>query len=199
VIRCNRDGLFRIKYPAEVVQLLGEPEEAVAKTMDEAEKEFGQRLWEYEQAGTSTRKVIIYRVEMKAAILHPDDDRPSLKRNDISFGRGLGVTVWADVFEETCVKLAGDKARYSYDRVESELPISIRHSGNFRLGMGAGAKQDECMEWTPEREAFFCRVAEAMESLCLKLDEMTNAGADTLAQIADTWSGSLLPGPDQEA
>jgi hypothetical protein len=191
VIRCNRDGLFRIKYPSSVVKLLGEPEEAVAKTMAAAEKDFEQRLWEYKQAGTTTRKVIVYRVEMKVDIWRPDDD-VELKRDNISFAHGLGVTVWADVFEETRVQLASDKARYTYDRVESELPRSIRCSGSFGVRHQRGDQETECMEWTPEREAFFCRIAEAMEALCLKLDKMTKDGGDELARIADTWSGSLL-------
>jgi hypothetical protein len=195
VIRCNRDGLFRIKYPEALVRLLGDPKEAVAETMDAAEKEFGQRLWEYKQAGTTTRKVIIYRIKLRCSIRHPaTDDQPerTLFRDDISFGNGLGVTVWANVFEETRVQLGDDKARYNYGRVESTLPASIRHASSM-MGIGRQGEQDGCaIEWTAEREAFFGRISEAMEALCLKLDDMTAEGAEKLAEIADTWSGSLL-------
>jgi hypothetical protein len=195
VIRCNRDGLFRIKYPSGLVKALGEPAEAVAKTMDAAEKEFGQRLWDYKQARTSTRKVIVYRINMKAKIWRPEDDI-DLHRKDISFGVGLGVLVWANVFDETRVQLGESGAHYTYATVQSELPLSIRDSGEFGARVGGRGHKDDCvLEWTAEREAFFCRVAEAMEALCLKLDEMTSDGADGLAQIADTWSGSFLPGP----
>jgi hypothetical protein len=187
--RCNADGKFRIKYPAAVVQLLGDPKEAVADTKRAAERAFEGRLDEFKQAKTSRRKVILYEVKLNCRVSR--DGRIVLGRNDIHFTTGYAISVWAGVFDEERVRRAGGDI-YHYHRVDSAISGGMA-SGSPGFGLRAlNDPKENLVVWTEEREAFFCRVAEVMETLALRLDEMTSEGADTLAQIADTWSGSLL-------
>ena len=171
VTRVNRDGLFRIKYPEELVKLLGEPDEAVATTQKEVDQIWGARAKEFTEAQTTRRKVIVYRVQIMARLW---TEEKLLDRDDISFGHGLGVLLWADVFEEIEVKLAMG-SRYTYERIrDNNLPSSVRHPGKFDLQLGSlGKKESNVMEWTEEREEFFCKVGELMEGLAIKLDDMT--------------------------
>lgn len=194
--RVNRDGLFRIKYPPGVSEQLGCEVEAVAKTKDEAEKIFRTRLEEYRTVCTETRKVIVYHVEMSAHIRR--EGRRVLSEDGVSFSRGVAVAIWAEVCEEKKIT-SGKMANYIYETLDSSLPVSIRHGGRFNDRVRGGDRPEEClMLWTPEREAFFCRVAEMMESLVLKLHDMTDDGSDAFAEIADSWSGSFLPAPESD-
>jgi hypothetical protein len=189
--RVNKDGLFRIKLPPGVSDKLGCDVEVVAKTKDEVEKLWRKRLKEFEAASTETRKVILYDVGLNAFIMR--GDRCALRADDISFAEGLVVAVWADVFEEHRVT-SGDIVKYNYERVKSTLPSSIRSGGRRKTpAVGRTEPAEQLMVWTEEREAFFCRVAEVMETIALRLHEMTNEGADSFAALADAWSGSFLP------
>jgi hypothetical protein len=187
--RCNADGKFRIKYPAAVARLLGDPTEAVADTKRGADSAFQERLYEFEQARSSTRKVILYEVKLNSSIAR--DGILALSRKDIHFTNGYAISVWAGVFEEERVRRDGGDI-YHYERVDCSIPNGMV-SGLPNFGLRAlNDPKENLVEWTEEREAFFCRVAEVMETLALRLNEMTSEGAEKLAQIADTWSGSLL-------
>lgn len=190
VVRVNKDGLFRIAYPEEVVELLGEPKEAVAKTKDEAEKVWEARLKEFTRAMTSTTKVIVYRIQLLADI---QEKGRELHRDDVAFGHGLGVLVWADVFEETHVRNTDGEGRYNYKHVrDTTLPWSIRDGGKFPVNVGEmGKRESRRMEWTPEREAFFCHVAELLESLALKLAAISE-DKKAFAALAQSALGPLL-------
>jgi hypothetical protein len=190
VVRVNKDGLFKIAYPSEVVELLGDPNDAVAKTKDEAERKWENRLKEFAEAMTETRKVIVYRILIQSIIQGGDT---SLRREDISFGHGIGVLLWADVFEETHVINTDGTGRYNYKRIkDTTLPSSVRNGGRFPPRVGeTGKRESRIMDWTPEREEFFCHVANLLERLSIKLAAISKDN-NAFAALAQEALGSLL-------
>lgn len=188
-VSVDAKGVFSINLPQPVVDRLVLAESVVrGRTLADAENAEQKLLAEYKAAQTSTRKCIVYRVELNFT---PDPEEHWQKREDISFAPGIAVAVWAGVYTETMTLRAGKPPVYRYEHEKSSLPREVeQHKFDTRVGEGREREKRQ-MDWTPERERFFCRVGELLHGLALKLHEMT-AEPEAFAQLAEAMASAPL-------
>jgi len=189
-VRVNRDGLFRIAWPHEIVDLFGPPVEAIATTQDEALVLWENRVREFTEARTTKRKVIRYRVKIQGKFW-VEEGGHWFVRSDVPFGCGLGLLIWAGVYEETCVTRDNAEDVYSYDAIPNDLPLSIRNPGNFGIDRHGQRRDTHSIPWSEKGEAFFSRAASLLEKLSVSLADMTSNSKE-FAELVETAGPMLL-------
>lgn len=164
VISVDSKGIFTIKLPEEVKARLGE-REVTAKSREEVIEEFNRVMKEFEATGTKTSKVIVYKFQSSAYIFR--NDRCILRTDAISFSQGLVLSLCGEVVTETEITLGDGKKRYEYERLESEIPQSLRFNGRVSNG---GNKILNQLPWSAAREAWFARMGNSLEDFVLILN-----------------------------
>lgn len=188
-VKCDAGGEFTCRLPDTAASLLGRTE-VCGRSLKEVLQNFHEAIEEYKAINTTRRRVILYQVKMNAYVF--EGEFCVLNRDDISFTAGVAVAVMADVYEE--VKISGPKGcQYTYERKDSKLPRSIQ-KGTQRLA-GGFYKQPfgALVEWSEERELFFCRLGLALERIAMELDKLSSPDK-VLGMIA---AGARLTGIHQ--
>ena len=183
-VTCGRDGIFKAKTPSAWCEAIGITE-VFGKTLNEFNRNWSDADKRYKTASTETRKVIVYKVEATP---------------EMFFSQGIGVVVFARVYMEEKTRTSSGGNYYYYREVESQddLPWELRTSKfSIDIGRCANDKDNEYrfLDWTPERHAFFARIADAMTALVDKLKTLENA--KTIDALA-TSQFRLLPDAAEE-
>ena len=170
-VRILKDGLFRIRLPAVVSKTLQIDSDVIAETKEEVERAFKDRLREYKECRTTTRKVILFGFAANCHIMNEKQTQAVYVANDISFADGTALSFWAEVCEETVIGRSDGKDQYRYDIVDSDLPLGFGKPNDYDLGNRQDSfhRASNLVEWTSEREiavAEFCRM---LQVLILKL------------------------------
>lgn len=201
----NKDG-FTCAIPAEAARVIGYASVG-GKSCDDCIRNWEKAMEDWETSNTVTTKVILYRVQRNICMTtRPDvpvagQDHLSWKctmsEKDISFCDGMALAVTAGVFEEKAITLNG-KVRHNYDVIRDQLPDSIEERAST-LEYSYGRPDDvKRLEWTPEREDFFRKIARGMEALILMFEKLQDV--ETTKQIVDSGGGfALLAAPTQES
>ena len=187
----DKDGVFKIIIPTTAREILG-IKEVTADTVEKVERLWMKKIEEYKTAKTTTRKVIHYRFENNSSIMGPDSKDPDdqiciYSSSDISFCNGVAIALSAGVFIEAETVYSDGKKTYRYEEVESTFPSSM-HGSHTDFGPSVRYREDSLksmIDWTPEREAFFKQMGEAIEQLILKMDGVMN-DKKKLLEIADS-------------
>ena len=185
VTNVDAKGKFSIKLLPQLAEALGYGL-VEADTKAAVEKKWSDAHQAYTECKTTTRKVIAYAFEASGEF--EDEDGEEHDFHEITFSEGFSVSAWAAVCIESATVRA-DHTRYKYEILESSLPEGM--GPNNDLVGGYGKKARFTVDWTPEREAFFCMIGKAMMDLMLKLKSIEKPKA--LLERID--SGLLLEGP----
>lgn len=183
-------GVFSVKLPPEFAPVLGKD---VIKAVTRAgiDQEWRVALAQFRERSTTTSRVILYSVALRAYIFH---DRVELQTGLDGLSHrepGVSAELWAGVFDESVTTTPGGKKLYSYRPVADTLiPASLRRAlpDSFNWNSGQWGKQ---MPWTKEREQFFCRLGLGFESLIKQLHALTH-DASALIAVADGGDPKLL-------
>lgn len=201
----NKDG-FTCVIPAEAARVVGYASVG-GKSCEDCVRNWEKAMENWKTALTVTTKVILYRVQRNIFMsTRPDfpvagqdrhDWKCTMSTADISFCEGMALAITAGVFEEKAITING-KTHYSYDMIQDRLPDSIEEKA-ARLEHSYGRPDDvKRLEWTPEREDFFRKIARGLEALILMFEKLQDA--ETTRQIADSGGGfALLAAPTQES
>lgn len=160
-IKCDKTGQFSADTPLTWQSALG-IKTVEAKTLKELEIQWHDTARRYRESKTDSHKIIAYMIQ---------------NVEDISFGKGCGILVYAKVYLEkrTRIKSSPAQYHYNYEEVETKdnLPEILWYSqfredprrddpkGNYRF-----------LDWTQERHDFFIAVADAMGQLIEKLETL---------------------------
>lgn len=174
VLKCDAKGNFSLNLSPAMAEVLGYGE-VEGKTKEAVEQAFGEAKHKYLNAGTSHRRVIIYKVSINASIwTGHQGDLGNLERKDHTWEPGTILGLVVGVYDEEKITTAGQD-RYKWRFESSSIP----------RGFNPGQQQDwqhfgtpnksgpwGIVEWTQEAEDFFCSMALAMESMILKLNDI---------------------------
>ena len=221
-VRVLKDGLFRIKLPTWVAEDIN-TDEVCDETQAGAIKKYEAAIKAASEARKSVRKVIMtdYRVACRIwdqwplPLEHPDDNpllcdaelvlhgnSPDLNHShQLSFNSGGGLTVYAQVYEETTIKLEGNRVLYKYKYVPSTIPPT--------LGCGHGVETPSThqvlkgrpagvIEWTEEAEAFFSGLGHQLDTLILAIHRFLGQKPELIESTIQTGRLPLLGGPTDE-
>lgn len=188
VIKIFKDGRFEISLPEEFRTVLG-IEKISAETLDKVEKKFKDIRKEYEAAVTVSSKVILYEIEYTAYIfgtpamakvfraeephdwdsMGRDSDVALIHQSDLHFANGTALSICCDVFEEFRTERPDGSILYRYEPVESSLPAGITSQASHLHRNYRETREENLLEWTPEREKFFADLGHALDGLIMKL------------------------------
>ena len=201
----SRSGLFAITLPKQLEKRM-DIGEVTSETLVGVEKAFKEAIARYKAAQTTSRKVIVYKIEANAWVYRKPDGQPAtehdhdaevvFQESGISFAEGCGLTIYADVMiENTLVTADGQKSK-SYEDVEHSIPRSLGRDGGHRIADRWGTVDDAVViDWTPEREAWFRHVGTQFEDLVMKV--FTTLG-DTKKALQLMDAGRMLMAPKDE-
>lgn len=196
---------FTCDYPAEVGQAIGKWK-ATADTLEGCIKEWEQTIDEWQKRRTTTRDVILYKVERNMYRSAPhagnhDDIRVTHDYGDVHSAVGIGMMVSAAVFKETRTQLI-DRENIEYEWIRDRLPDSIEHKCGHRWH---DPERDgyTILEWTQELEDFFKSIALGMEKLIIMFDELQDpkkviAFAEQGRKLLDSGPPADAPSPGQD-
>lgn len=170
-VKCDAGGEFSADFPSPMVYILGRSK-AKGKSLKECETDFWAGVQDFKEAHTQKRKVIAYMME---------------GGGDLAFRCGIAMQLTAVVYEETKIAVDGEKPRCEYSEVESTLPDEMTYVGN-RYSHYTFPQNAELIDWTPEREAFFKNLGDAMLAVVKAVSEIRDA--DKLLALME--SGSQL-------
>lgn len=179
IIKVNSAGQFSIGLPQEVAEREGKTC-AAGMTRGQALAEYDAMLARYTESKTSTRRVILYSVEMTMSIVR--GDKCVFDRSDVAFTNSECVIgIAAGNYIET--KIITDKGtEYIYKRDENKGNFyrssiyPVRHDAFGRMN-NLDRPHSCAMDWTQEREDFFCRIGLALEQIALELDKLNSPEA----------------------
>jgi hypothetical protein len=162
VITCDAKGVFKISLPGPVCRITG-VNHVTAGSLKDVERAFSDKISEWIDASTSTRKVILYQVD-----------------KDQHFAKGVTISLAADVFNEITIRSDGKERINLEDITGNPLKKTRIRNGTheWRWG-GHGTKK---IAWTEEREAFFVKLASAIEAV---RDTMNQLNGDAAEDIID--------------
>jgi len=191
-VRCNQDGIFRIKMPDRIRNEMG-VNEVSGKTINDAMRSMTEKLDEFSALQTTERKVIIYNFQATAYITAPDPDPNAepddyicvLNRDDISFCEGMAMSLTAGVFIEYATARSDGKTSYRYEPIESSIPWCLKDRRSIGRAGVSYEQPDKMLDWTEKRELFFRRMGESFANLILGLDKLTDTN-ETLLSFADS-------------
>lgn len=155
-------------------------------TLTEVNKKFKQMLEDYKQSKTIVRKVILYKVAANAYIWDEVAKRCMYNNSEISFCAGTSLAVWAAVYNEHEITKPDGTIVYEYKEAASGIPSAPRSESCKPTW---GKKAEYLLPWTEQREAFFTFIIKSMQTLILRLSEVTKDN-DALLNFVD--SGRLL-------
>lgn len=187
-ITVNSAGVFEIIVPPAACKALG-IDKVTGESIKEAVRAWDAVAKKYVESKSVQRKVIWYEFKANCYILD-DDDIVSEHMDGISFANGVALSLCAGVFIETRTDHQGDRSTVRYERVqETTLPPSMCQNqsgwGPASYGSYDEEEQRHIIDWTPEREAFFAQMGQAMDGLILKMLAVMGDRA-RLLEIADT-------------
>lgn len=204
-----RSGLFSITLPEAVNQGMG-VKEITSDTLNGVQAEYKKTLKEYRNSKTTERKVIVYQVEGNAWVYRRSDDSPGrvhsdddadddatvlFQANDISFGDGCGLMIYAEVMIERTRK-SQDESYVSYKEVEdTTIPRSLSKSDGRTADEFGTTDGIQVIDWTPEREKWFSDIGCRLEDMVMNVYQ-TLKDEKTALQLMD--SGRMLMAPAEE-
>jgi len=154
-VKCGGSGIMTIEMPPGVKEIMG-GEVVEGTTMAAVLNEWERVIHEYEQAQTSRRKIIAYKIQTDG---------------DLSFHEGRVLSIWACIYIEVKTVRKNGKDYINYDCVpyDENLPGGF-HNSDFNVSMhdSSGVK---IIDWTPERQKFFESVHMALDRLISKLNK----------------------------
>ncbi len=178
----DREKRFYIKLPQIMADALGQ-NEVRGKTQEEAMKLFEEVIEKFKALKTEKSKVILYQISVCP---DPRTDADWRDRN----GKGMSISVWAGLYEETVMTSGAGGKRYSYEKIEPALPYDGEPSG---LSSGWGWRDAKRFErqvpLTEANESFFRWVGDNMSKLIAALAEIESPS--NLIEAVN--AGRLLP------
>jgi hypothetical protein len=183
VFHVDGKGLFTARIPDSAAQVLNF-NEVQGNTLDACEKAFEKAKKDLGSACTTTERVILYDVKATAHIMDAAGERCMFFEKEISFTHGTALSVAAQVFDEKCITYPDGEKQYRYDAVKGAAlsRSSVSSGADFRLWRDQ--KEAHRMVYSPEREAFFLKIARAMDSVILQLQKLKFA--EEAVKIADS-------------
>ncbi len=171
-ISVDSSGQFKCTLPNPVYAAFGKSY-VVGNSLAAAEKEYNVIVDKFHTSATTTRKIIAWD-------FNGDWDH--------SFRKGITLNLAAQVFIETTIT-AGDSKLVTYETDRpNDLPGELSNGAHDIVGYSR--TPTGIMEWTPEREAFFCRLANSMLAV-VKVIQQLKDPAKAIA-FADGKSQFLL-------
>ena len=168
VVRLDRrTGQFTIQLPEWMSQMLGiTSQEVFADSLAKVEGAFRDACRRARETATVSRKIIAYHIGVNAVIER--QGQTLHQSNDISFAHGVCLSIAAMVcMEYTYTHPESNVAQYKYVRLESSLP---HHAGADLVEQNRWAKPTmQRMDWTENREQFFCAVILGLEDLIMQV------------------------------
>jgi len=147
-IKVDKDGEFSIKLPPEANDILGY-DIVKADTQSQALELFRVALIDYQNAQTTTRKVIIYEVKHNTA---------ELNEKDLHFESGVGLVVTARVYIEHKIRIK-DEDKYNYKKLDFDSDEDLPHGlGVIDFYGHADKVHKNAIDWTQERHDFFIMI-----------------------------------------
>lgn len=188
-VKVDSHGFFSAKFPSFMVDVVGK-EAATGHSLTACLEMWQAKVLEYEKAKTVPSKVILYQFEANCFVEGPD----GIRLKQLSFSPGTGLALACGVYEELKITLERS-TRYEYKELKSSIPagFSMRDAMNRRGGENRWRTQ---VPWTPEREAWFLGLCNALIGLVRKLDAIANNGEKKLLEAIT--KGRLL-GPAEAA
>ena len=186
-VNCDSAGRFSIKLPGEWVEIL-EYTHVYAGSLADVEKAFDKARKDFTDANTTTRKVILYKIECTAHIEEGtgENRRYLYDIDQVHFCNGVAIDFGAGVYEEQEIRKPSGDCTYKYVFLESSIPLQ-NHILDVKPHSGWDRAENQ-MPWTEEREKFFAYIATAMHKMVLQLSEVQEK--DKLLEFID--SGRLL-------
>lgn len=177
----DRENRFYIKLPQVMADALGQ-NEVRGKTQEEAMKLFEEAIEKFKALKTEKSKVILYDISV-----YPN---PREVVGFRSSGRGLQISVWAGLYEETVTISGSGGKRYSYEKIEPALPYDGEPSGlNSGWGWRDAKRFERQVPLTEANESFFRWVGDNMSKLIAALAEIESP----INLIEAVNAGRLLP------
>lgn len=178
IVKVDACGEFSIVLPSAVSRALGF-NVVKGKTKEAVDQAFKKALADCQAAATRSRKVIGYSID---------------KSFDSSFQEGVTVNLAVQVLIEETTTVGGDE-RKTYQRVRGHsLPAELVR-GTFDYGWPEKA---HIIEHTPEREAFFRRLGEALQAVVQQINQLHDVPC-ALAYADGRKPFLALPGPGEPA
>lgn len=194
-VKCDRKGIFSINLPKDLWEKLGINSHIQAKDLDTVLREWDSLVKQFDEAMTSRRKVIVYKLEVTARVYREErPHQPILDKDEINFTHGLAMDFAAGVFEEEHVKLKGRENKI-YHRTDTSIPY-----GSGRLNHVEYHGRDyQIIDWSPEREEFFANVIGSFETLILRLHEfLGDEKPEKLLKLIDSGVPLLMAKAERE-
>ena len=195
-----KSGMFAIKMEPKLVEKLGIGSDITADTLDAVEKKYWKTIKAYKEARTTRRKIIAYKVEAQVYICREKEDT-YFKREDISFGDGCGLTVYAEVAIEESHHQAKGRVHLSYKHVaDSLLPRGMYKSDHGIVKQFGRIDEDiHVIDWTLEREKWFAHVGRQLENMVMNVSEtLGSEDVDVALQLIDSGHMLMAPKPPGE-
>jgi len=185
IIYVDNQGVFYAKLPPEVASGLGCAVEVSADKLDVLDRLYQAKLDAMVETRRKTRKVIVYEFNF-------EDGYRRAGGAGMSFVHGLAINVQAAVFNEIETEIPQKKSNYEYVfQRESKLGrIQGQNPGELIHGHG---KQESVLDWTPEREAFFVKMQDALLGLIQNMKATLRSPENLILFIEKNIA--LLPPP----
>jgi hypothetical protein len=165
-------------------------EEIVHETRAGCVKAFKEAKEKYINSRTTSKKVILYKFKMSGFIQGPakfhdnfipgeDDPEETIclfRGEDFSFDKGMIVGVKARIYIQERNEREDGEVYWIYNKVDDadDLPQGLRDDCRPKGRYGDQATNQNRIDWTPERHAFFVSLYEAMSQLILKIKHLAD-------------------------
>lgn len=193
VINVNSSGQFSCELPQFAHASLGYTT-VTGKTKEEVERGVKKAAEDYDSAVATHRKVIIYHIKRSAYVYHGagEHKRCVLNLKEVPFTEGAALDFCVGIYDEVANNYPNREPHYEYNLLESSLPYSVQPDdrNDCLTRYSRGEKIGDAIEWTQEREDFFCKVGLALEHILLGLDVL--ADQDKTLELADKGTFKLL-------
>lgn len=186
-INVNSKGVFSMTLPAKVVDLLAlHTDKVMHDTKDGVEKIWKEYLQEYKDAKTVERKVILFEIEANCSFKVDDE---WFQKDDISFSKGLTLSIQAGVYTEVVVTRAADK-HYLYRAIKSEIPQDVLPP-HKNVNYGGRETKYHVIDWTEQREEFFTQLGLSLQNMIWNINSFMSS--PEITNMIDQGGLLLLP------
>lgn len=194
-------GGFVIPMPKPFIDMFPKLVPLRAKTVDELESLFNKVILQWEEAATTTRRVILYRFAINL-MSEPNEEnwrkclRQDFKSSFENFPDNALGFEWENCTERT---IDGEARYFRFNGDDDEF------NNKFSPSLDPPDPDDEdnttrAIDWTAERESFFKAMESSIRQLILRAQDFENKIKDPkiLDRLASSQSETLLLAPAKE-
>lgn len=162
--------------------------EVKGKTLKECEDRFNKASKDFRERATAVTKVILYNLSANANVYRDETVIFKSSLGSIFDPDRLSFSIAAAVFMESKTVMPGGKTTFDYKEEKSNIPKSMRARDLLRTR----GEISKCrLDWTQQREEFFCMVGIGLENLIMKLVQGLE-DPEKVLELADSVGGGNL-------